>query len=516
MQKINMMFTIHFETLGCKLNQIETESIARFCADAGFLVTMEHSTASKTESSPILSIINTCTVTTKAEQKARRIIRMLLTKFPAAAILVTGCYAQVEKQQIESIDSRVFVVPGTAKDILADFPSFFMGILKKLEKIPQTKNDAKSLVEILKAWPPLKNNTTINNIAKDSKQNAITLAIGNDNKFRLATDSFMQHSRGSIKIQDGCSNKCAYCRICIARGQSVSIAPAEALKRIKNIEDSGHTEVVLTGVNLSLYKGTLSTENGEQEIDFAGLLKYLLENTNKISFRISSLYPERVDKTLCKIIAHKRIRAHFHLSVQSGSNKILKSMRRPYESEAIIQAVEQLRKAKDNPFIACDIIAGFPGETDDDFEQTKELCQKCNFTYIHAFPFSPRPDTEAYTMKNKVPERITKERIEWLSDFARKSKAKYAKSFVGKYLRAVVEKRESNIGKAVTENFLHIFIEENKQILKKYAGKEVIVLITKTSNIKGKEEETEAYAVLAKDKTFSNSINQHFNQTTAD
>ena len=409
------MYTIHFETLGCKLNQIETESIARFCTDAGFGVTMAHSTASQAETAPVLSIINTCTVTAKAEQKARRIIRMLLAKFPFSAVLVTGCYAQVEKAQIEQIDSRIAVVPGTAKDMLADFPAFFMDLLKKAGT-PKTEEAAAALAEDLRAWAPLKQLPAKQTSAKQSenrlKPNSTSVkAIESVNKFRLATDSFLHHSRGSIKIQDGCSNRCAYCRICIARGESVSLAPQEVLKRVRDNEAGGQTEVVLTGVNLTLYRGILHTESGECKMDFADLLEYLLENTSTISFRISSLYPERVDEALCKIIAHKRVRPHFHLSVQSGSNAILKAMHRPYTAETVVAAVENLRKAKDNPFIACDIIAGFPGETDEDFEQTKELCKKCRFTYVHAFPFSPRPGTEAYTMKNQIPQRIAGERV---------------------------------------------------------------------------------------------------------
>ena len=492
------MYTIHFETLGCKLNQIETESIARFCADAGFDVTMAHSTASQAETAPVLSIVNTCTVTAKAEQKARRIIRMLLAKFPFSAVLVTGCYAQVEKAQIEQIDSRIVVVPGTAKDTLADFPQFFIDLLTKAGA-PKTAEEAAALAENLRAWPPLRQipaEQTENRLKPNSKD---AKAIESINKFRLATDSFMHHSRGSIKIQDGCSNRCAYCRICIARGESVSLAPAEVLKRVRDIESGGQTEVVLTGVNLTLDRGTLQTESGERKMDFADLLEYLLENTGTISFRISSLYPERVDDALCRIIAHKRVRPHFHLSVQSGSNAILKAMHRPYTAETVVAAVENLRKAKDNPFIACDIIAGFPGETDKDFEQTQELCKKCRFTYIHAFPFSPRPGTEAYTMKNQIPQRIAGERVKWLSEFACKSKTEYAKSFEGKTLKAVVEKRETNIGKAVTENFLHIYIEENKQTLKDLAGKEVSVLIKQALDISGKDEETEATAVLVCD-----------------
>ncbi len=502
------MLTIHFETLGCKLNQIETESIARFCTDAGFQATMAHSTASQVETTPVLSIINTCTVTAKAEQKARRIIRMLLAKFPCSAVLVTGCYAQVEKAQIEQIDSRIAVVPGTAKDMLAEFPRFFMEMLSK-QQAPQTAEEAAAIAEAIKSWTELhiqaaeqaQDAQANNRLKPPAALKAQTSKNAQDfptvNKFRLATDSFMHHSRGSIKIQDGCSNRCAYCRICIARGKSVSLEPAEVLKRVRAIEASGQAEIVITGVNLTLYRGTLNQDGAEKQMDFAELLQYLLENTSTVSFRISSLYPERVDDALCKVIAHERVRPHFHLSVQSGSNAVLKAMHRPYTAETVVSAVEKLRQVKQNPFIACDIIAGFPGETDTDFEQTKELCNKCKFTYVHAFPFSPRPGTEAYTMKNQVPQRIAGERVKWLSDFARASKAEYAKAFEGKVLKAVVEKREANIGKAVTENFLHIYIEENKQTLKQLAGKEIAVLIKNALDITGKDEETEATATFA-------------------
>lgn len=505
------MLTIHFETLGCKLNQIETESIARFCTDAGFQATMAHSTASQAETTPVLSIINTCTVTAKAEQKARRIIRMLLAKFPCSAVLVTGCYAQVEKAQIEQIDRRIAVVPGTAKDMLAEFPHFFMEMLSK-EKLPETAEEAAAIAEAIKSWAelhiqaavqaqPMQAAQASNKLKPPAALKASDSIKAQDfatvNKFRLATDSFMHHSRGSIKIQDGCSNRCAYCRICIARGKSVSLEPAEVLKRVHAIEASGQAEIVITGVNLTLYRGTLNQDGAEKPMDFAELLQYLLDSTSTVSFRISSLYPERVDDALCKVIAHERVRPHFHLSVQSGSNAILKAMHRPYTAETVIAAVEKLRQVKQNPFIACDIIAGFPGETDEDFEQTKELCNKCKFTYVHAFPFSPRPGTEAYTMKNQVPQRIAGERVKWLSDFARASKAEYAKAFEGKILKAVVEKREANIGKAVTENFLHIFIEENKQTLKQLAGKEIAVLIKHALDITGKDEETEATAAFA-------------------
>ena len=206
-------------------------------------------------------------------------------------------------------------------------------------------------------------------------------------------------------------------------------------------------------------------------------------NTKSVSFRISSLYPERVDDALCKIIQNERIRPHFHLSVQSGSDNILHAMKRPYFAKTVENAVKNIRKIKPNAFIACDIIAGFPGETEKDFELTKELCQKCNFTWIHAFPFSPRPGTEAYKMKNQVPQRIANERVKWLCDEAKKNKKIYIENFIGKEILAIIEKRRTNPVRAVSENFLHLELLGEQNALIALQGKEVRVKILSAKTI---------------------------------
>ena len=258
-------------------------------------------------------------------------------------------------------------------------------------------------------------------------------------KFALSTDVFFNHSRSSIKIQDGCGNSCSFCRIHIARGKPVSLAASEVLDRAKKLEDAGQKEVVLTGVNLCQYRSEFSGKTG----DFADLLEYLNQNTSNINFRISSLYPQRIDQRFLDVLKDARVRPHFHLSVQSGSDKILDAMNRPYTHDSVLKAVENLRSVFENPFIACDIIAGFPGETDEDFEKTMELCSECNFSWIHAFPFSARPGTPAYSMKNQVPQNIARKRMERLTELADIQKSSYVQSFVGKTVKAIMEKRPS-------------------------------------------------------------------------
>ncbi|MBO7486865.1 MAG: tRNA (N(6)-L-threonylcarbamoyladenosine(37)-C(2))-methylthiotransferase MtaB [Spirochaetaceae bacterium] len=479
-------YLIHFETVGCKLNQIETESIAKFCSDQGFAVSMKPLTAAaKIASNPVISIINTCTVTAKAEQKSRRIMRLLLSKFPDMPVIVTGCYAQVEQKQIESESPFVIVVPGSIKDTLADFPLY----LKNFFENNKTFSGA-VLVDYIRCWEPLKNRLNFSKQLSPEDLSSVS--------FKLSTDTFYAHSRASIKIQDGCDNACSYCRIWLARGKPISLPVVEVLNRVKQIESSGQKEVVITGVNLSLYKGFYKPEGTEtaEYFDLAQLMEYLLKNTSIISFRISSLYPERIDDTLCRVLDNKRIRPHFHISVQSGSDKILTAMRRSYTSKTICDAVDRLRKIKPDAFIACDVIAGFPGETDEDFIQTMEMCKKCRFTWIHAFPFSARPGTAAAKMKNQVPQRISKVRVKELTDFAQQSKYAYTESFVGKIVKAIIEKHRTNCVRAVSENFLHIKIEGDYKELNSLAGEEINVCITKPQHTYGAEDEIEALGKL--------------------
>ena len=214
---------------------------------------------------------------------------------------------------------------------------------------------------------------------------------------------------------------------------------AEAVRRVQQLEEVGHQAVVLTGVNLSQYRGLYQGQDGEEYLNLAGLLQKILENTQSIRIRISSLYPESVDEKLCAVISHQRIQPYFHLSVQSGSDAILKAMRRPYRSAQVYRAVELLRQAKDNPFIACDIIAGFPGETDEDFALTQAMCQTCNFAWVHAFPFSPRPGTPAATMKGQVTQSVAGQRVKWRTSFAIQSKCSYISMWKGQVVSAITE-----------------------------------------------------------------------------
>ncbi len=245
---------VHFETLGCRLNQDETEGAARAFSNAGFecdLVSI--SSKANVSFDVILSVINTCTVTSKAEQKARRIIRLLLEKFPNAPLIVTGCYAELDNKEILSINNeRIVIIPGTRKFLL--------------QKIAQEM--ASGILDFAS------NKWSIENLKSFVQQNISIFSVVNDNKkiplavqpFSLYTSVFEKHSRASLKIQDGCNNSCAFCRIHFARGRAISLSPEIVLERVLELESQNFSEVVLTGVNLSQYS---SVDKAEQKYSIA-------------------------------------------------------------------------------------------------------------------------------------------------------------------------------------------------------------------------------------------------------
>ncbi|MCL2066280.1 MAG: tRNA (N(6)-L-threonylcarbamoyladenosine(37)-C(2))-methylthiotransferase MtaB [Treponema sp.] len=412
---------------------MESEAIADAFRDAGFFPGSRGDFSG--EQSGII-IINTCTVTTKADQKARRIIRKALRDNPSSCVLVTGCYAQLESEAIKSLESecsaegRLFVFRGDKKGALLDLPRYLQGA--------DIKDDISALVKSYSG-----NNSNPDNI----------------DIFNFAPEHFSFHSRGFLKIQDGCDRHCTYCRTRLARGTSRSLDADLALKELQRLEGAGYAEAVLTGLNITDYRSNVIADNGREINCLGGLLEYLLSETQCINIRLSSLEPDGIDGKLAEVLPHKRIRSHFHLSVQSGSEKILSEMGRGYGSETVECAAALFRTAKDDPFLACDIIAGFPGETEDDFNKTLDLCRRIDFAWIHVFPFSRRPGTAAFSFPQQVPEKDTAKRVEILMELAREGRRRYVQRWIGRELEAVVEQgRISQAGycRGVSENYLKL------------------------------------------------------------
>jgi threonylcarbamoyladenosine tRNA methylthiotransferase MtaB len=412
-------------TLGCKLNQLESEAYTDAFRNAGFSLFNP-----LTRDSPSLIIINTCTVTSKADQKARRVIRKALRDHPDSRVLVTGCYARLDKAVILKLDDkksgRLFVLEGMEKESILKLPDY-------LNENTVTTKDISQILETLRKQ-------------KDAEQDV----------FQFSPDRFSGHTRSFLKIQDGCDKRCAYCRVRLARGPSISLNADIVLERLKTLEEN-HEEAVLTGVNICQYcdiSGKLTANN------LGGLLEYLLSGTKKISLRLSSLEPDSIDEDFIRVLSGKRIRPHFHISIQSGSNKILDRMNRSYNGEIIEKAVNLLRCSKDDPFLACDIITGFPGETDEEFYKTFEMCKKNGFAWIHVFPYSKRSGTVAWSYQDRVDEKEITKRARLLTDLAWKGRTEYVQRWLGREVDVLIENgnAESSFCRGVSQNYLKLLV----------------------------------------------------------
>ena len=471
-----MFFSVF--TLGCKLNQLESEAIADSFRLEGFELIPWDRLRSKSKESfkPLLMLVNTCTVTSMAEQKARRIIRKALNEHPGACLIVTGCYAQMDKDALSALEEgrRLFVIPGGMKDRLLDLPRFLVQAFPTEELSSKLQGEVSGIQDmpgLIASW-----------LASSYSLARCSDVI--DGTFRFCPEEFSSHSRAFLKIQDGCDHHCSYCRVSLARGTSRSLSAKNVLAQLLSLEQRGFAEAVLTGVNIfqyrdsGLFPGQTSELKSAQNysLGLPGLLSFLLNETGKIRLRLSSIELENeLHKDLedfINVIANNRIRSHFHLSMQSGSAKILAKMGRQYGPEDIERAAASLRLARGDPFLACDIIAGFPGETERDFEDTLKLCEKIGFAWIHAFPFSPRPGTAASGFPEKVSEKDKARRVRLLTELAKKGRLDYIHRWQGKEVEAVVEAGgdlegshkppgvgTSNLVKAVSENYLKLLVK---------------------------------------------------------
>jgi threonylcarbamoyladenosine tRNA methylthiotransferase MtaB len=413
---------IAFRTFGCKLNQYETESLAHAFASPFFRIVAESQEAD-------LYVVNSCAVTSKSEQKVRVYVRGLSKARPDALIIATGCYAQVNGSALEELSSNVVVIPQSKKDGIQE-------LAKMLPHISRERVQGEDgLLPVLRSF-------------------AEGLESSQTDAFRYELNHFTYHSRAFLKIQDGCDYRCSYCLIPHARGPSVSLDTTLVLARAKDLENAGYREIVLTGVNIAAYR---FGSRGLFEV-----VEALLGATAQCRFRLSSLEPETIDLELLEIIKDARICPHFHLPVQSGSNRILRSMNRRYQRERVLDAVEMLRQAKPDAFIGSDFIVGFPGETVDDFDDTIDLIDTMKPAKLHVFPYSPRPDTPANVLTGRVEDRIKKDRVRRLLSLSDQLLEIYTRKWQGRLLCAIIEGLDAGGGgaKGLSENYLKLIIDD--------------------------------------------------------
>lgn len=401
---------VYVYTLGCRVNQCESEAVAESFMKSGHEI-LHSSTGAD------LIIVNTCTVTSKAEQKARREIRLFSKQ---AVTLVTGCYAQVNPREIEALADNVVVLPLIRKPDLLKLPMFL------------DENAGDDLLSAVKSF------------ASESRAASFGGSL-----FDFAPSQFSYHCRSYLKVQDGCDNNCGFCRVHIARGKSHSLDAETVVQRALEIEQKGYHEIVLTGVNLTMY---------DHEGDgLGGLLKKLLAAVGPdMRFRLSSLEPDHIDDLLLEQLRDRRMQPYFHIPIQSASDKVIKRISRSYDSRHLEYVINALRELKDDPFLACDVITGLPGEGDEEFEITRSFLERHGFAMMHVFPFSPRPDTALEHARDKVPEIVRDERAKVLRDLSAQLNQRYVQRQVGKENEMIIEGRRLGHWYGLTGNYMKV------------------------------------------------------------
>ena len=330
--------SVSIETHGCKLNQADSNVLAREFAQAGFRI------VANDEPSDVY-VVNSCTVTHVADRKARRSLRAARRRNPGATIVATGCYAQRASGDLRGLDEVDIVAGNTAKPVL---------VRQVLERMGGATQPC---------------------------------AVGDD--LDLAFSPRAVRTRAMVKIQEGCDQVCAYCIVPKVRGRERSVPSADIVAEIRRNLARGHKEIVLTGTQLGSYGFDLDGET------LAGLLRRILGESRVRRLRLSSLQPQDIDSDLLALWADPRLCPHFHLPLQSGSNSVLRRMRRRYAAECYADAVAGIRAAIPGVSITADVIVGFPGEEDADFEASYALCESLAFADMHVFPYSVRPGTSA-------------------------------------------------------------------------------------------------------------------------
>jgi len=398
--------TVAIETHGCKLNQADSAIIASSFLDAGFKA------VSPSEAADVY-LVNTCTVTHVADRKARQSLRAARRRNPGATIIAAGCYPQRSRAPLEAM-SEVDLVVG--RDHPADLP-------KRL-----------------------------------AEQWAGPGVEGPERGEALGPGAAPVRTRVMVKIQEGCDQVCAFCIVPKVRGRERSFQPDEIIGRINGYLSTGFKEVVLTGTQLGSYGFDLPG------IDLSGLLKRVLAETDVQRLRVSSLQPQEVDSTLLKLWEDPRLCPHFHLALQSGSDRVLKRMRRRYTARQYEERIVAIRSAVPGVSVTTDVIVGFPGETEEDFRATYELCDRAGFSSMHVFPYSVRPGTSAAHFGQSVEPAIKAGRMRELLALSRRHEATYREALAGSTRQVLWEGRKGDGWSGLTDNYVRVAARSTRSL----------------------------------------------------
>lgn len=407
------MATFLIKTFGCKTNQTESAVMEEKLLNCGF------SQAENIEKCDYY-IFNSCAVTLEAEKKLLQAIKSVKHKNPKIKILLTGCYAQLHKNEENPLFDKIF------------------GIYEKPDIVEIIRND-----------------------------NKISVSDINSHKhFRYEKLSRFNRTRATIKIQDGCNNRCSYCTICIARGLSRSCKLEDIIEQVNELTQNGYNEIVLTGIHVGQWGLDLTPK-----MTLTDLFKEL-DKTDVKTIRTGSLDPNELNDELIDFMSKsEKFCPHFHLSLQSLCDTTLKNMNRHYKFEKIKNVVEKLNKEFKNVFIGCDIIVGFPGETIEDFELTLSRLKELKLSQIHVFPYSIRPNTPASKMNNQIEQSEKHRRMQLVKDLSTSKHLEFLKENIGHECFVTVEKnpdKKTGLYKAVTPNYIKVLFEATPDLKNQY------------------------------------------------
>ncbi len=424
-----MSKVVRFITLGCKVNQYETNAMAQKFLERGYQI-IEEITPKNEDIKPDICIINTCTVTNMSDRKSRQMLRRMKEKNPATIVVAVGCYAQVAKEELAKIPEIDLVLGNNEK------------------------------VEIVRHVEEYLNNH-IDNVELDDVMYSKEFSDFGD-------VTYTEKTRAVIKIQDGCDRFCSYCIIPYARGRVRSRKPESIISEITQIASKGIKEVVITGIHIASYGKDFAMSKDDKLKNYR--LIDLLEEINQIQgiqrIRLGSIEPLLITEEFVERLKKlEKICHHFHLSLQSGCDETLKRMNRRYTTAEYKEIVDKLRKEIPNVAITTDVIVGFPGETEEEFEQTYNFLKEIELSQMHIFKYSPRKGTKAADMENQVSPQIKHERSEKLLQLNKENFEKFASKMIGKEFEVLFEQEVGeNRYEGLTPNYLKTFVNFNEDI----------------------------------------------------
>jgi threonylcarbamoyladenosine tRNA methylthiotransferase MtaB len=422
---------VYLATLGCKLNESELEAWARQFGGEGYTIIDDPKDAD-------LIVLNTCTVTHVAARKSRQMARQLARANPRARLVLTGCYVSVSPSEAQALPNGSLIVPNADKDQLVALAGELLGDVRC-----QTTETGCRLPEAASG--------ELQSSVVNHQSSGAHLKVGGVGRLEtaatttrsrpasaLAMHHLQRRTRAFVKIQDGCNMSCTYCIIPLARGRERSRSLNDLVRQVGRLVSAGYQEIILTGVQISAYRDRAERQTNSLH----DLVAAILAETGVPRLRLTSIAPWDLDAALLDLFSDPRLCRHLHLSLQSGSDTVLRRMRRPYTTAQFARAVELAREKIPDVGITTDVIVGFPGESDTEFEQSLQFVERMQFARVHVFPYSARTGTLAATFPLQVDERTKAARMKQMQALADASRRAFARRFIGKEMLVLWESKD--------------------------------------------------------------------------